>query len=311
MTALAVMLKSYRGDAAYARRLITSFDQNNTDALPLYVVVPAEDVTLFEDFGGATATVLSEQELGRHLVRDEVHGLRPGYVNQEILKLAFAELELADNYFCLDSDAEFIRPFTRSDFMVDATVPFQVLVEDRDLLVDPAYYAQYWQSRQASFERIARELGLDDRVILTCHGHQVFSSIVLASFREEFLAPRNWSYADALAVAPYEFSWYNLWLQKSGAIPIHPREPWVKVFHSEGHHLEAILRGITVTDLARAYIAIVVNSNFSRDLGLLDLRAAKPAALAPYLSYHELASVLGAKIADTWQRRVRRSASPS
>ena len=306
MQSLALLLKSYRGDAEYARRLLASFATFNTDDLSLYIVVPEDDVQHFTRMAPERAEVLSESMLKKHLVDHPVLGLRPGYINQEIVKLAFAELGIAANYFCVDSDAEFIRPFGRRDFMFDETTPYQVLVEDRELKVEPTYYEQYWESRQQSLRRIAHEVGLDDRVILTCHGHQVFSARVLESFREDFLAPRGWTYADALAVAPYEFSWYNLWLQKSGVIPIHAREPWVKVFHHEGNHFEAILRHITVEDLARAYLAVVVNSNYSRDLGLLDVRAPKPAALAPYLSYGEVWQVVRVKVRDTWRRRVSR-----
>jgi len=303
MTTLAVLLKSYRGDVEYARRMISSFDSFNADDLPLYVVVPDDDVALFATMTSDNMTVLSEDVFAQHLVKEPVHGLRAGYINQEIVKLAFAELGLAQNYWCVDSDAEFIRPFGRADFMYDEVTPYQVLVEDRDLMVEPRYFREYWQERHATLQLIAREIGLDDRVILTCHGHQVFSSDVLRAFREDFLEPRGWTYIDALRIAPYEFSWYNLWLQKSQVIPIHAREPWVKVFHHEGNHFEAILRQVRVADLARAYIAVVVNSNYSRDMGLLDLRASKPAALAPYLSYRELGQLLRAKISDTWRRR--------
>ena len=303
MTTLAVLLKSYRGDVEYARRMISSFDSFNADDLPLYVVVPDDDVALFATMTSDNMTVLSEDVFAQHLVKEPVHGLRAGYINQEIVKLAFAELGLAQNYWCVDSDAEFIRPFGRADFMYDEVTPYQVLVEDRDLMVEPRYFREYWQERHATLQLIAREIGLDDRVILTCHGHQVFSSDVLRAFREDFLEPRGWTYIDALRIAPYEFSWYNLWLQKSQVIPIHAREPWVKVFHHEGNHFEAILRQVRVADLARAYIAVVVNSNYSRDMGLLDLRTSKPAALAPYLSYRELGQLLRAKISDTWRRR--------
>ncbi len=42
---------------------------------------------------------------------EPVAGIRPGYINQEIVKLAFWELGLTENYFCVDSDAVFVRPF--------------------------------------------------------------------------------------------------------------------------------------------------------------------------------------------------------
>jgi len=131
----------------------------------------------------------------------------------------------------------------------------------------------------------------------------VFSSAVLRSFRDDFLGPRGWDYLDALRIAPYEFSWYNMWLQKARTIPIQVREPLVKVFHHEGQHLEYILRGITIDDIARGYLAVVVNSNYSRDLGVMSAVASKPESLGRYLSYGEVGQLLTAKIRDTYRRR--------
>ncbi len=191
------------------------------------------------------------------------------------------------------------------DFIAPDGAPYSILVEDNELKVEPRYYAQYWQSRERQLRRIAELIGLDDPIIRTCHGHQVMSSTVLRSFADDFLAPRGWDYRDALAEAPYEFSWYSLWLQKARAIPIHQREPLVKVFHHEGQHLEHILRGTTEADLARGYLAVVINSNFSRDVRPSGVDADKPSALAPYLSYGETAQLIAAKARDTFQRRLR------
>ena len=301
-----MLLKSYAGDLEYARRLVRSFARFNTDGVTLFVVVPAKDLALFLPLGSTQVTVLSEHDLEQHLVDHEVHGMRSGYINQEIVKLSFWELGLAANYFCVDSDAEFIRPFDRSDFMADQTTPYTVLVEDNELKVEPRYYQQYWERRENEIRHIQELVGLDDPIVRTCHGHQILSAAVLRSFKEDFLGPRTWTYADALAEAPYEFSWYNMWLQKQRTIQIHAREPLVKVFHHEGQHLEYVIRGITVEDIARGYLAIVVNSNYSRDLGLIPPDASKPEVLSHYLSYGEVAALLSAKARATIRRRLGR-----
>lgn len=306
MTTLAMLLKSYAPDVEYARRLVGSYRRFNDEGIPLHIVVPELDLTVFAPLAGPGITVMSESVLGRHLVDHPVHDLRPGYINQEIVKLAFWELGLADNYFCVDSEAVFIRPFGRSDFMRDESTPYTILVEDNELAVEPRYYSEYWVRRQEEIRCIQDLVGLDDPVIRTCHGHQVFSSTALQSLVEEFLAPRGWSYADALEASPYEFSWYNMWLQKSQVIPIHAREPLVKVFHHEGQHLEYILRGITVEDMARGFLAVVANSSYSRNLGLVAADAPKPEALAPYLSYGEVGQLMVAKARDTFRRRFPR-----
>lgn len=322
MTArLALLLKSYGGDAGYAERLLASFDRHNPTGLHLYCVVPAEDLPLFAPLAGPQVTVLDEGPFARHLVNEPVAGLRPGYVNQEIIKLAFHQLGLAENYFCVDSDAVFIRDIAESDFIAPDGSPYTVLVEDNDLQAEPAYYRQYWVDREPQLRRIADLVGYRDPVLRTCHGHQIFSSTVLASFVTDFLTPRGWDYRDAIAESPYEFTWYNLWLQATGTIPIHPREPLVKVYHHEGQHLEAILRGITEADLARGYLAVVVNSSFARNLASKPVPGiggvvsgssgtqgpTKAEQLAPYLSYQETAALVLAKLRDTARRRLGRS----
>jgi len=108
-------------------------------------------------------------------------------------------------------------------------------------------------------------------------------------------------------VSPYEFSWYNFWLQKTRTIPIHAREPLAKVFHHEGHHMEYLLRGVTTEDIARGYLAVVVNSNYSRDLGLVSTGDSKEASLARYLSYGELWRLLRVKLGRSFALMLGRS----
>ena len=154
--------------------MVKSFHQFKSDAIQFFLVVPETDLELFAPLSGESVTLLSEQLMVGHLVDHEVHGMRPGYINQEIVKLSFWELGLAQNYFCVDSDAEFIRPFGVADFMFDSVAPYSVLVQDLELAVEPEYYNQYWVSREAELRRIAELVGMDSRVVLTCHGHTVF-----------------------------------------------------------------------------------------------------------------------------------------
>ena len=302
-----MLCKSYLGDFEYAQRMVKSFHQFNLEAIQLFLVVPETDLELFAPLSGESVTLLSEQLVVGHLVDHEVHGMRPGYINQEIVKLSFWELGLAQNYFCVDSDAEFIRPFGVSDFMFDSDTPYSVLVQDLELSVEPEYYNQYWVSREAELRSIAEIVGVDSRVVLTCHGHTVFSRAVLESFVNDFLAPRDWTYADALEFSPYEFTWYNMWLQKSGVIVIHPREPWIKVFHNKSQHMEYLLRGIELSDIARGYLGVVVNSNYSRGLGVVNADSSQSDSIATYLSYPQLAATFVSKAKSTWSRKTNRS----
>lgn len=289
LPSLGILIKSYRDDLERAEELCRSLKLFNTDDLPIWIVVPEQDVPDFTLCAqSCNATLLSESLFSRYLTQVPVSGIRPGYINQEIIKLAFWELGLVENYLPIDSDAVVLRPFGKCDLMFDSATPFTVLLEDHELKIDPKYFAENWQGREASLNDIKSFLELEDHRILTCHGHQVLSAPVLKSFKEQVLLPRGLGYRDILEIAPYEFSWYNFWLQKSQVIPIHQREPYFKVIHSAEQHLEIALKGITMDDISRAYIGVVINSNFSKSWGEIDTHEPKTTTLARYLTWSEL-----------------------
>lgn len=291
----ALLVKSYGPDLPYVERLMSTIRQHNVESIPVHVVVPRVDVPAFEAVAGSDAHVIAEETFAEHLTQEPVAGFSPGYINQEIVKLAFWEAGLADAYLCVDSELEFVRDFGRDDFMADATTPFTFLSADAELQVEPAYHREHWVTRRERLRAIQRELGLDDEPLLTVHGHAVFSATVLAAFRDRFLAPRGWDYVDALALAPYEPSWYSLWLQKDGTIPIVAREPVVKTFHDPEQYLEYVVRGVGVDDVARGYVAMVLNSNYSRGDGLIGLDDGADRVAARYVSAPRLATALAAR----------------
>lgn len=312
MQSLGMLLKSYADDAPLVERLMESIARFNVEHLPVFVVVPPADVDRFTAFANDDVTVLDETPFSAHLVSEPVAGIRPGYINQQIVKLAFWELGLLDDYFVLDSDLVFVRPFGRDDLMFDEDTPFTVLVEDNELRVEPRYYEQYWQGREVLLRHAQALVGLDDPRLLTCHNHQVFSSTVLRSLRDDFMVPRGWTYRDLMAEAPYEFAWYNFWLQKSHAIPIHVREPLVKMFHHEGQHLEYAMRGVTEADIARGYLGVVVNSNFAKSWGDPQHDESAADTIARYVDWSTLLAAVRIKTAAAGRRRfgTRRTPTP-
>ena len=50
-------------------------------------------------------------------------------------------------------------------------------------------------------------------------------------------------------------------------------------------HIEYEKRGMTAADIARGYVALLINSNYSRDLGLIPSYAAKPKLLGTHFPY--------------------------
>lgn len=270
MDKFAVMLKTYRNDFPSVKRLLESFNQFNKDNIPLYVVLPMADKGLFiEQMGQALKEpdkVLEEEVyFAEHLDNGDLTNrfeqyMTNGYLNQQIVKLAFWECGLCENYFCVDSDSYFIRDFYLKDFMYNENIPYTILIEDNDLKADPLYYHKYWtHSREIMIPNIQREFGMEGRRLLTCHGFQIFSCKVLKDFKERYMKVKNYSYSKILEICALEFSWYNLWIQKEQPIPIYTCEPIFKTFHTESQYVMTWLSGVETEDLGRSYIGIVMN----------------------------------------------------
>lgn len=287
MTTLVTMLKSYGPDLQYAERFTRSYERFCADDTPLVVVVPDEDRTAFRHRLGAQYELVPESAFEPYLVDYRIHGNSPGYMNQQIIKLAFGTLGMAENYLCADSDAMMIRPFSRTDFMANETTPFTFVTEDAELHAEPGYFAQYWEARERMLVALREYLELPARPYATCHNMAVFSTPVLESLRA-FLGERGLTYASALELCPYEFSWYNFWLERNGGIDRVVREPIFKMLHSSSQHLEYVLKGVTTADVARGYVGIIVNSGYSREFGVVDFDEPRYRALGLYTGYREL-----------------------
>lgn len=273
MHKIVLLLKTYQEDACFVRLLVASILKFNRDNIPLYIVCPDEEVHFFRELcGKSVGEVIRESTFSKYLTVAplKLNGLdavfSPGYVNQEIVKLAFWELNIAENYICIDSDAQFIRDFYLTDFLAPDGMPYTFLSEDFPLLIDKFYYSAWqWESRKALIERINKEIDYHSPLFITSHGNVTFNSSVLKNFHENFMKTNQYSYIDLIKISPYEFSWYNMWLQKTKHIPIHQREPIILYFHHENQLRHYRSANITLDDLKRSYVGIIINSNFQRD----------------------------------------------
>lgn len=265
-----ILVKTFNGDREYVKRLVNSFNKFNVEKIKMAIVLPEEDYAYFSEFENDCIKIFFENIFYKHLINeDNILGIRPGYINQQIIKMSFWETEIFENYFCMDSEGVFIKNFHLSDFMYDSDTPYTILIEDNELRVDPEYYKNHWEKRYQYLLKIKDTVGLNANRILTNHGFSILSSKVLNSLHDNFMSPNNFIYSDLLNIAPYEFSWYNFWLQKSKPIKIEIREPLIKTFHQKSQHLLYKQMGIKESDIARGYIGYCVNSNYSRGYGVI------------------------------------------
>ena len=265
MTNFAFMLKTYSKDIKYVTKLVESFNNFNVSGIVLYIVVPHSDIEFFSEFRSKTVEIIAENTIPVAYFEQPVAGISTGYLNQQIVKLAFWKLGLCENYLCLDSECVFIRNFSIDDFLTPLGLPYTVLIEDRDRQCDPEYYNVHLEDRATSLLKIQEFLGFDKRLILqTCHGLQIFSRHILNKMESELLLINELTYMDLLVISPYEFSWYNYFLQKTD-VKIYPREPFFKSYHSPKDLVRDQLLDVKVEDLARGYLGLIINSNLSKD----------------------------------------------
>lgn len=256
--------KTYSGDIKRVSLMIESFNQYNVDRLTLILSVPEKEVMLFNHFKSETIDIISDESYaGKYFTDKKLHNLPVGYINQEICKLSFWKSKIAKNYLCLDSDLLFIRDFHEYDFMADKNTPFTILVMDKDLAIEKHYH-RFWLERQRFIANIYAKVGLKDRRYRTCHGMQVLNATVLKSLQNDFMKQHKYSYADLIAIAPFEFTWYNVWFQKCGLVREVAVEPFFKTFHMRIEYTLSRLRKLTPEDYAYSYVGIILNSNWDK-----------------------------------------------
>ena len=195
---------------------------------------------------------------------EPIENMSVGYINQEIIKLSFHTLGLCENYMTLDSDAFFIRDFGYKDFMYNRSEPYSVLYEDAELVCDPAYYRNFSLRKKEWIKRICDVLDFHESKIMGCHGFQIISSKVMREFVCSVMMAKNMTYVDLMKIAPVEFSWYCIFLQKSLAIAIHPCGEIFKTIHTSYDHAISLIKNMTLEDYARGYVGIIINSNISK-----------------------------------------------
>lgn len=269
-TPLVTMLKSYAGDYEYVERLVPTYRRHNIDSLPLYIVVPGADLSIFAPFADENTFVIADEDVTTDYLSIEQAmrmGAGSGIANAGVAKLAFGLLGIAENYFAIDSDTVFIRDFRTSDFLDASGTPYLIADAYPDLATDPFYSSRYWASRSAAFSQVLNTLGVEELLNRTSLCSQVISSKYVESLMAH-LAQRGMTFADAMFVSIYEFFWYGAWALSHRSMEI--RRDFVKVIHHQGEHLALHLSGVRSHTLASTYLGVIVNSNWSRQYGIVD-----------------------------------------
>lgn len=275
MADFAFVCKSYRRDAARVKRLLDSLVTHNPQRIPVVVVVPRDDLSLFREAlaGRPHELVADEDVVAAHPQSAEKQLLEryratPGYRSQQVVKAEAWRLLGCEAWLSMDSDTVFLRPAHRRDFLAPAGHPYTLLHQSKELLQlavnrGQARVAEAFRAESEKLKSLFGRTGPDYDF-----GPQplIWSAQVWRDLHERFLAPRGWTLWDAIDLAPTEIRWYGEALLAYRSIPIEPIEPLFRVYHHEWQWLVQRRLGETAATLPAQFIGAVYQSNWEYEL---------------------------------------------
>lgn len=268
---LALFCKSYRIDVKRVTRLAKSIAKFNTENIPFFVSVPTSDVALFsEHLADFDVKIIDDKSIIRSnpkLSWAQIDSL-PGHIAQQIVKSEFWRLGLCESYLCLDSDAFFIRPFYKKDYLWDNEIPYTVMDESREFLEESLLsrkhqvvsdYFQEAKKTQHLFERTGKAYAFGPFPVL-------WHRAVWQSLEVQHLQPRGMTLFDAIVQAPLESRWYGEALLRYKAIPLMPCQPLFKVYHYAWQLDRDRRAQVGLDQLTQLYSGVIYQSAWEREM---------------------------------------------
>ena len=134
---LSIFCKSFRTDLRRVQRLLQSIKIYNIENIPIYLSVPSEDLKLFEEnLNQFNVNLISDLDIisANKNIKPKKFFALAGHVSQQIIKAEFWRLGYSENYLCIDSDAVFIRPFTRNNYITEDSIPYTIIDQGHSIL---------------------------------------------------------------------------------------------------------------------------------------------------------------------------------
>ncbi len=259
--------KSYRNDVLRAKRLLMSINQFNIEKIPFYLSTPLADRQLFIDTLGTEGyTWVSDEEIAAANTRSGTAWLATthGYVAQQVIKSEFWRLGLCDSYLCLDSDALFIRPFGIKEFVHPSGVPYTVMHDCLELLVeaDKRRLFKIRKNFMADSDMLKFEFGRIGNDYDFGPAPLLWSSKVWRWLDESYLCPKGETLLQAITRKPSEIRWYGEALLASKVLPIYKKNPLFRVYHYDWLYEMDLANSVSVADLQSDYLGVIYQSNW-------------------------------------------------
>ena len=152
-----------------------------------------------ERLAGFEITFITDEQIIAANPKHNLEQIRamPGHLGQQVVKSEFWRLGLSENFVCLDSDNEFIRPFYKADFLAPDGHPYTVITEGKEFLDFSARY--HMPKVPANFKKDSLQVqelfGREGKIYSFGIPPLVWSKQVWHALEEGMLIPRNQSLA--------------------------------------------------------------------------------------------------------------------
>ena len=253
MDKLVLFCKTYSGDLERFKILKDSVDKFNKDKLPFYLSVPKSDLELFRKIWHNAPykfEILTDESIIGGA--DDVQN----WVTQQVVKMKFYKLNLAEFYLIVDSDSYFIRDFYKSDFMYDENTPYIVCYENKyfkelaSLLGDKNVFDIH--------QKIRDFLGSKGKTFFFWN-NPLFSSKVLAELEKNVDTIEN-----LIAKYPLEYVWHAEFLLKSRCINFIPVDSFFRNFYYEAEYKLWQSQGENLSDIKKYYVGILMQNRWCK-----------------------------------------------
>lgn len=236
MNQTVLFCKSYSKDVLRAKRLLDSIQLFNKGNFKFFISTPKSDSQLFRNtLGESDYTLVEDENIFYANTKHKNFDYKKikGNVAQQVIKSEFWRLGECEQYVCLDSDAVFLKSFTKNNFLDSHGNVYTVMHDAKEFLslaqsLEKTSVVENFQREslvaKAEFQRQGPDYAFGPAPF-------IWSSKVWDWLAESHLSKRDESILEAITRIPTEMRWYGEALLKSEIIPVLPIDPLFRVYH--------------------------------------------------------------------------------
>lgn len=264
----ALFVSSWRGDVTRCKKLYESIEKFNMDKIPFYIVLSKDDIPIFKQVLGTTnINYVEEEQINPY------RGYFDGWRLQQVNKMEFWRLGITKNYFSLDSDCLFIKPFYEDDFIAYDDIPYTTVFEDNvyQLTIQSENYEGWKDDHGREFIDLCHKDWQRNirKVIPTKYKKALhfgpcpvtYNSSVWESFYTNYVEANGLKTHDIVNYVSADYGWYGEYLMSTKCIDIVPTEAQFLCMHNKKQY-DWFLKNISLDEIKRVYLGVIVNSSF-------------------------------------------------